>query len=149
MTADAAALVARLAPFEHDPDTAGFWAAAREHRLVVRACNRCGAVLHMPRAHCGACDSWDTGWRDSAGRGTVHSWTVVTHTIHPAYPAPYTVVLVDVDDAPGARLAGFLPGEPALRLGQPMEVWFDTLDDGAVLPQWRAVGPDSRQETNP
>jgi len=129
----------RMIPPLADRDTGGFFAAAAEGRLVLRTCSDCGRVLNPQMAHCRFCGSWNTGWKDSAGRGTLYSWTVVTHGVHPAYPTPYTVVLVDVDDAPGARLVGMIPGEPSLRAGQPMEVWFDPAGDGAVIPQWRPV----------
>jgi hypothetical protein len=49
---------------------------------------------------------------------------------------PYTVVLIQLDDMP-ARVVGYLPGVPDLEEGQPMQVWFETLDDGVVLPQWK------------
>jgi uncharacterized protein len=129
--------VQRLLPATDDRDTAGFWEAARRGELVVRRCTSCDAVLHMPRAYCHHCGSWETAWRPVPGTGTLYSWTVVAHQVHPSFPVPFTVVLVDVDDAPGARMAGYLPGEPALTEGQPMTVWFEDVGDDVVLPQWR------------
>src|SRR5262249_316724 len=73
-----------------------------------------------------------------SGRGHLYSWTTAEHQVHPGFPVPYTVVLVQLDDVP-ARFIGYLPGEPELREGQPMEVWFESLEDGVVLPQWRPV----------
>ena len=65
----------------------------------------------------------------------------MTHQVHPAYPVPYTVVLVDLDALPGTRFVGQLPGDPELAAGMPMEVWFDELGDvdgrAVVVPQWR------------
>jgi uncharacterized OB-fold protein len=49
---------------------------------------------------------------------------------------PYTIVLVDLDDAPGVRLLGHLPGSPDLRVGMPMQVRFEERPDGATLPNW-------------
>jgi hypothetical protein len=73
----------------------------------------------------------------------LYSWTVVTHQVHPAYPTPYTVVLVDLDDLPDTRLVGSIPGTPELVVGQPMQVWFEQLGerDGRpiVVPNWRPV----------
>jgi uncharacterized OB-fold protein len=126
----------RPLPVDDDVDTAGFFEAARRHELAVRVCDQCGAVLHMPRAYCRACGSWEGHWQPVSGRGRVYSWTTVEHQVHPAFRVPYTVVLVQLDDVP-ARLVGYLPGAPDLAEGQPMEVWFETLDDGVVLPQWR------------
>ena len=72
-------------------------------------------------------------------RGRVYSWTVVEHQVHPAFPVPYTVVLVELDDHPRRGSSATYPGTPELVEGQPMEVWFETLDDGVVLPQWRTA----------
>jgi uncharacterized protein len=125
---------ARLLPVDDDVDTGGFFAAARRGQLAIRRCNGCDAVLHLPRAYCHACGSWEGRWAPVAGTGTLHSWTVVEHQVHPAFPVPYTVVLVQLDDV-AARLVGWLPDRPPLAPGQPMRVWFEELD-GAVLPQW-------------
>ncbi len=102
-------------------------------------CTACGGFLHVPRAYCRSCGSWDGEWRVVGGTATLHSWTVVDHQVHPAYPVPYTIVLVDLDDAPGVRLLGNLPGSPDLRDGLPMRVRFDEVADGVVLPQWEPV----------
>ena len=131
---------APLLPATGDHDTGGFFEAAAREELVVRVCDQCGAFLHVPRAYCHTCGSWEGSWRKVAGTGTLHSWTVADHQVHPAYPVPYTIVLVDLDDAPGVRLLGHIPGSPDLRAGMAMQVHFDHLDrndaDGVVLPNW-------------
>lgn len=131
----------RMQPQIADRDTGGFFAAAADGRLALRTCADCGRASHPPTAHCRHCGSWNTGWRDSAARGTLYSWITVTHGVHPAYPVPYTIVLVDVDDAPGVRLVGHIDGAPALTAGQAMQVWFDRLSDTATIPQWRPLEP--------
>ncbi|KAA9156559.1 hypothetical protein FPZ12_027320 [Amycolatopsis acidicola] len=126
-----------LLPVEDDHDTSGFFAAARRGVLVLKFCVRCAQVLHLPRQACFACGSWESEWRAVEGRGTLYAWTVVKHQVHPAFPVPYTVVVVDVAGQPrGTRLTGRLPGEPELAAGQPMRIRFDRLPDGAVLPNW-------------
>jgi len=137
-----------LIPVCDDIDTAGFFEAARQHRLVVRTCGRCQASIHMPVAHCARCGSWEGYWRDVPGRGRLHSWTVVEHQVHPAYPVPYTIVLVDLEGADGVRLVGRLAGAPPLFDGQAMQVQFDSLGDDVVLPNWRpAETADSHSST--
>ena len=59
--------------------------------------------------------------------------------MHPAYPVPYTIVLVELDDHPSVRFVGFLPGAADLADGQAMRVRFEELDDGIVVPQWEPV----------
>jgi len=127
----------RMIPNTQDHDTAGFFAAAAEGRLVYRACGDCGRGLHPPTAHCPFCGGWNTGWRDAQGTGTLHSWTTVHQSVHPAYTAPYTLVLVALDDTPDVRLIGRIDGEPELEAGMKMHVWFETLETGETLPQWR------------
>jgi uncharacterized OB-fold protein len=137
-----------LLPVTDDIDTAGFWDAARQHRLVIRTCRQCQATIHMPMAHCAQCGSWDGYWRDVSGRGRLHSWTVVEHQVHPSYPVPYTIVLVDLDDAPGARLVGRLDGAPELHPGQSMEVHFEPIGEDVVLPNWQpAASPETSSAT--
>ena len=92
-----------------------------------------GHVLHLPRSYCAACDTFDVVWQPVAGRGVVHTWTVVEHVVDPAFPVPYTVVLVELVDPPGVRFVSDLPGRPDLRIGQPMVVRFDTVAAGVTL----------------
>jgi uncharacterized OB-fold protein len=130
----------RLLPIEDDDrDTGGFWEAARRHELVVRTCDGCGAVLHLPRAYCHTCGSWRGSWTPVSGRGRLYSWTTVEHQVHPAYPVPYTIVLVEIEEFTAVRFDGYLPGSPELVDGQPMHVWFEELEEGVVLPQWEPV----------
>lgn len=124
-------------PNTQDRETRAFFEAAGQGRLVYRACNSCNRGLHPPSAHCPRCGSSDTAWREAAGVGKVHTWTVVTHAIHPAFPAPYTLVVVALDDAPEVRLMGRLDGAVGVNAGTPMRVWFEPIEGGGALPQWR------------
>jgi uncharacterized OB-fold protein len=128
-------------PVVDDPDTAPFFEAAKRHELVVQRCNQCDAVLHLPRAYCSACGSWDTRWEVTNGRGRVYSWTVVDHQVVPDVPVPHTIVLVELEEHPAARFVGYIPGDAPLRAGQAMQVRFDEVSDDVVLPQWEPA-PD-------
>jgi uncharacterized protein len=127
----------RLAPVADDPDTGGHFAAAAAGQVALRYCTDCGALLHLPRAYCYQCGGWNSGYRVVAPRARVYSWTVVEHQIHPAYPVPYTVALVELADEPAARLVSFLPGRPDLHAGQELHARFEPLTDGTTLVQWR------------
>ncbi|HEY2751595.1 Zn-ribbon domain-containing OB-fold protein [Phenylobacterium sp.] len=131
-------MTATILPFDQDRDTAGFFQAAAEGRLVYKACDDCGHALHPPTDHCPHCGGAHTTWRDARGTGRLHSWTTVMHQIHPDYPAPYTLVVVELDEAPEVRLMGRLDGEPLLVPEMAMQVWFEPLGEGGpVLPQWK------------
>ena len=126
-----------IEPVDFDRDTGPFFHAAREGRLIYRFCRACQRGFHVPAQYCNHCGSPDTEWRDASGDGVLYSWTTVPKEVHPAYPAPYTIVVVSLAEAPDVRLVGSIAGEPRLSAGQPMTVWFQEVADGVVLPQWR------------
>jgi hypothetical protein len=127
---------ARPLPFTEDEDTGGFWQAAAEHRLVVCCCDQCGATLHLPKSYCHHCGSWDVGWREVRPEGLLYSWTVLRHSIHESFPAPCTIVLVQLAEDPSVRFVGHLPGAPELQVGMPMRVRFEDVEPGVTIPQW-------------
>lgn len=129
----------RLIPVDDDLDTGGFFEAAGRGVLTVRRCNGCDALLHLPRAYCKRCGSWDGRWEPVAGTGVVYSWSVVEHQVHPGYPVPYTILLVQLADEPAARFIGRLDGTPDISAGRPVEVWFENVGEGTTVPQWRLV----------
>jgi uncharacterized OB-fold protein len=134
----------RMVPVVDDLDTGELFAAAGRGELVVRRCADCDAVLHVPRMYCRHCRSWNGRWQAIDGSATLYSWTVAVHQVHPAYPTPYTVVIVALDAEPDVHLAGCVPGAAELRAGMAMELWFETLgndDQGrrVVVPNWRPV----------
>jgi uncharacterized OB-fold protein len=126
-----------IEPVDFDRDTGPFFRAAIDGRLIFRFCRACRRGFQVPAQHCRHCGSADTEWRDAQGTGTLYTWTTVRQQVHEAYPVPYTVVVVALDEAPHARFVGSIPGEPQLTAGQPMQVWFQALAPGVVLPNWR------------
>jgi uncharacterized OB-fold protein len=134
----------RVIPVTDDIDTGPFFEAARRGKLAVQVCDDCGQPLHLPRQYCFRCGSWNTSWRPTNGYGRVHSWTVVAHQVLPAYPVPHTIVLVELEDYPEVRLVGHLDGDAGLAAGERMKVWFDSVSDDVVIPQWkRAADPEA------
>lgn len=127
----------RPTPRTDDPDTGEFFEAAARHEVAVCACDDCGRVLHLPKAFCHGCGSWNTGWRTVAPTATLWSWTTTERQLNPVFEAPWTVVTVELDEVPGARLLGHLPGRPDLEIGMPMRAVFEDLDEGTTLVQWQ------------
>ena len=135
-----------MRPVTDDPETAGFFAAAREHRLVVQTCRSCGNQQQPPRPVCRSCHGADLGWDDIPALGTVHTWTVIEHQINPHFPVPYTTVLVDVEPRPGeppVRFLAHVDGRPELEIGQPMRLTFIDLGDDVILPNWAPIDPET------
>jgi hypothetical protein len=89
----------------------------------------------------------DRGYVVASGRGTVHSFLVHHAPAVPGKQLPLTVALIDLDE--GVRMIGEVDGEIAI--GDPVEVWFDRIDDEVTLAQWRRVadGPEQPAEPEP
>lgn len=70
--------------------------------LRYQACMDCGAAQTLPRYACRRCGSAKLEWRTSKGRGTVYAATVVMRAPSDDFRslAPYTLVLVDLDEKP-------------------------------------------------
>jgi uncharacterized protein len=125
--------------------TSGFWAAAREHRLVVQRCEGCGALRHYPRPMCPECHSEAWTWSPLSGRGVVHTFTVTHQAFHPAWAdrVPFAVATIELEE--GVRMVSDLPPVDVDRvaIGLPVECWFEDhqLDDGTTFtyPRFRLV----------
>ena len=123
-------------------ETAPFWDAAREGRLLVERCGDCGAESFPPRGICRACRSRATAPAEVAGPGVVYSYTVNHQRWLPDLEVPYAVVLVEFPGHPGVRIAGRLRGCPpeAAAVGQAVDVGFEPGPGGYAIPSFVATG---------
>jgi uncharacterized OB-fold protein len=121
--------------------TEGFWQAAREHRLVIQRCDDCRRLRHYPQPMCPDCQSARWAWSPVSGRGVIHSYSVTHHAFNPAWVQrlPYVVATIELDE--GVRLVSDLPDTDleAVAIGQPVEVFFDQIDDHLTLPRFRLL----------
>lgn len=113
------------------PDTQFWWDGLAAGELRIQRCTGCSAVRHPPEPGCAECGSLDWDWLVSAGRGTIHSHVVVHEPRFAAFPAPYVVALVDLDE--GVRLVANV--EPVEEAGIGTRVRAEIRDfDGLALP---------------
>lgn len=113
------------------PESARYWQAANEGRLLVKRCTACGEHHHYPRDVCPFCGSDATEWRDAAGSGTVYSFSTMG-----AGDAAYTIAYVVLDEGPGlmTNLVGAPPS--AFAIGQRVRVEFVPSDGGQAVPMF-------------
>lgn len=116
-----------------------YFQAAAEKRLVYQTCDTCQSVVFYLRDVCPHCGGESLQVRESAGVGTVYSYTVQHRASHPYFAdkTPRTLALVDLDE--GFRLLADLTGadETDVEVGLPVEVVFEELDDELTLPHFR------------
>ena len=120
-------------------DSAEYFAAAAEGRLLFQKCPHCGSVQFPPRHHCAICWEADPSWIESSGRGRIESFTIVRRAPLPAFrdKVPYVVASIIAEEGP--RMITNLIGDDALEvsIGDPVIVAFEPASDGETLPRFR------------
>ena len=124
---------------EITPALAPFFAAAREHRLVVQRCAGCGTLRFPPRELCSGCLATEAAWVEVSGHGEVFSYNVMHRVYHPGFAdeVPYAVVIVKL--AEGPKITTSLVDCPSeeIRVGMPVEVTFEAVSPEVTLPKFR------------
>lgn len=111
---------------ERDRDTTPFWEAQDQHELKFQRCTKCGVVRYLVGPLCPECHSFEHEWITSSGKGTVASYTVVRQQTHPAFPAPYTILLVEMEEGPRVVARLDAPAETPVEIGASVHVeWED------------------------
>ena len=124
-----------------EADSAEFWEGVRRRQLVVQKCDECSSLRFYPGAVCRECWAPGYDWVPVSGVGEVYSVTRVHVAPGPEFQAkaPYYVGLIDLDE--GVRMMGNVScsRDGEIKVGARVEVWFEEVDAGAVLPQWQVV----------
>jgi uncharacterized OB-fold protein len=122
----------RLLPApQPNPETAPYWDAAAQGRLVVRGCAACGKLHHYPRAVCPFCAADAGEWRTASGRGTIYSYSVMRRA-----EVPYAIAFVTLDEGV-TMLTNIVDCDfDALRIGQAVRVVFKPTAGGPPLPMF-------------
>lgn len=132
-----------------DESSAPFWDWCARGQLRVQACASCGRRRMPPRPMCPWCNSLESSWEPTSGRGRIWSFVVAHPPLlqHYAEQAPYNVVVVELEEEPAIRFVGNLVESPdgplddvepsTIEIGQTVEVCFAPNFDGVALPRWR------------
>jgi uncharacterized protein len=118
-------------------ESAPYWEATRQGRLLVQWCTACDRGIFYPRAFCPSCSGSSLEWRTASGRGTVYA-AVVEHRPQAAgarfsHGQPYCVALIDL--AEGVRVLSNVVGCPPddVHSGMAVVVTWEPLTDGRQL----------------
>jgi uncharacterized OB-fold protein len=120
-------------------DGAPYWDGCRAGELRVQRCDACGHLRFPPSVLCPRCLAEGGSWIPLSGRGTIYTFIVVHRPQHPAFfaDAPYNVAIVELEE--GIRLHSAIVDSTNddLRVGMPVEVVFDKVNDEVTLPRFR------------
>ncbi len=102
--------------------------------LLIQKCNDCGRLNMYPRHACPFCQSLSLGWHKSAGKGILHSFTVLRAGAPEGFEQdlPYALGVVKLEE--GVQLLGRLIPERDAE-------WQNFVCDAAV--EFRAQSPES------
>jgi uncharacterized OB-fold protein len=123
--------------------TRPFWTAAKNGRLVMQRCQRCGLLNFYPKPWCIECGDRRLDWVDVGTQGTVYSHTVAS-TVMMNYPAwkddlPLIMCIIDLDDGP--RMYGQLTAcaPEKVRVGMRVQAYFEDISEHAGVPKFRPI----------
>jgi len=106
-----------------------YWQGLEAGKPVLQKCGDCGAWCHVPQPICPKCLSLNKKWEAISGKGTVYSWVVYHQSPDPEFPAPYAVILVELEE--GMRFVGNLidvhPDD--IKVGMTVEVFVEELSE--------------------
>jgi len=121
--------------------TKPFWEHAKQEVLAIQRCQSCGHLQHPPYPTCTECMGIDLKFESVEGKGKIYAYTIMYHTGDKRFASavPYASIIVELDAAPGALMAGnLLEAEyTEAKVGRRVEVLFQKLNDDITLPQWR------------
>lgn len=112
-----------------DPISGAYWDGAFSGRLVLQQCQKCLRVRHYPQPMCPGCHSFDTGWIEASGAGTIYSWTITHHPFDESLANEVPYALVTVELVEGVRVLARSGNVDGMRMNQPVIVRFSRVDE--------------------
>ncbi len=121
-------------------DTAPFWAAAQNRKLVIQYCRDAGKFQHYPRPVSIYTGKRNLEWREVSGKGVIYAHT----TIRIPGPGldgrlPLPAATVELDE--GVRfIANIVDTDAAkIKIGARVEVAWDRITDDFIYPAFKVV----------
>lgn len=110
-----------------NPESAAFWEAANNGRLMLGRCKACGKLHYYPRALCPYCFG-DAELTEASGTGTIYSYTVMRKV-----PSPYVFAFVTL--AEGVTMVTNIVDcdFDAIRIGDPVRLVFKAAEGGGKV----------------
>jgi uncharacterized OB-fold protein len=116
------------------------WRSIAARAWTLQRCRTCRAWRYPPGPVCAECLSPDFDWAAIAGGGEILSWTVFHRGYLAAYPPPYNVIAVRLDEGPIviSNLDGEVPQGDWI--GTRVDLTYSVMPDGAILPRFVQAG---------
>jgi uncharacterized OB-fold protein len=125
-----------------DPDSAPFWSALKDGKLMLCRCDDTGKWMHPPLER-----SRFTGgpvhFEEVSGNGTIFSYVVVRQPLVPGRIPPYVIGVVELAEQSGLRINAIIAADPAaVRVGLSVRVRIvDLGETGYRIPEFVLADP--------
>ena len=117
-----------------DHDSAPYWTAGHEGRLVLQRCQQCGTPQLYGRDRCRVCRG-PVVWEEASGRGSVYSFTVIRQNYARPFrdQIPYVVALEDLEEGPRlmTNIVGCAPED--VHIGMAVHATFEAVSEQAGI----------------
>jgi uncharacterized OB-fold protein len=109
--------------------TRPFWTGAKNRKLLMQKCPRCGTLNFYPKAWCVECGNRALEWVETKPTGTIYSYTIATAVMmnFPGWKDDLPVMLGIIDVDGGARMYGQMR----------VQVYFEDISEEAAIPKFR------------
>jgi hypothetical protein len=123
-----------------------FWDAAKQHKLVLKKCGKCGFIDHPPYLYCTNCHADEHEWIEASGKATLAAYAINVFGV--PFPfwddLPFVVALIDLQEGPRMISNIVECDHDKLENGMELEVLFDDVSGEISLPKWRPVDESKR-----
>jgi uncharacterized OB-fold protein len=112
------------------PETTPYFTGGLKGELLISTCATCAIRTHPPLLRCPSCGE-PMEPRAVSGDATVASFTVNHYAWHPAFPPPYVVAIVALDEDPSVHITTNIIGcDPDdVTIGQQVRVVFEVIGE--------------------
>ena len=111
-------------------ETAKFWKAAEEGKLLYGFCLACNEPHYFPRTFCPFCFSERVEWREASGDATVYTFS----TMFRSPTGPYTIAYVELTEGPRILTNIVDCDLKAIRIGAAAKLVWKPSEGGAPVP---------------
>ncbi len=122
------------------PESDRYWEGTRRGEIWLRKCLDCDQAYFYPRDICPECFSRNTDWIHASGKGTVFTYAIVHRPPHPGFmaDAPYITAIVELEEGVKipTNLVGIDPEPENIKIGMPVSVVFEKVNDEISLPKF-------------
>lgn len=121
-----------------ESDTAPWWTAIADGRLLAESCGSCGDLHLYPRGFCPVCWSDDVAITEMSGRATLYSFSIVRVNDLPPFGqrVPYVVGIAELEEGPRLMTNVVEIDPDEVRIGMPIAFRPRDLGDGIAAPDF-------------